>query len=59
MGYLKRRLMTKMLIIVIWPMGELGAVEADEEAQDWDELEEDGVAPRVAKYVSTPTAPEL
>ena len=31
--------------------GELGAIEVDEEAQDWDDLEEDGVAPRVAKDV--------
>ena len=39
--------------------GELGAIGVDEEAQDWDELEEDGVAPRVAKDVFTPTAQEI
>ena len=40
--------------------GELGAIEADEGAQDWDELEdEEGLAPRVAKDVYTPTAREI
>ena len=39
--------------------GELGAVEADEEALDWDDVEEEGLAPRVAKDVYTPTAQEM
>ena len=40
--------------------GELGAIEADEGAQDWDELEdEEGLAPRVAKDVYTPTESEM
>ena len=40
--------------------GELGAIEADEGAQYWDELEdEEGLAPRVAKDVYTPTAREI
>ena len=36
--------------------GELGAIEVDDEAQDWDDLEDAGVAPRVARDVFTPTA---
>ena len=39
--------------------GELGAIEADEGALDWDELEEDGAVPLVAKDVYTPTAREM
>ena len=39
--------------------GELGAIEANEGALDWDELEEEGAAPRVAKDVYTPTARDM
>ena len=39
--------------------GELGAIEADEGALDWDELEEDGAAPRVAKDIYIPTARDM
>ena len=39
--------------------GELGAIEADDEALDWDDVEEEGLAPRVAKDVYTPTAQEM
>ena len=36
--------------------GELFPVDAGDEAYDWDEAEDDGIAPRVARYVKTPTA---
>ena len=39
--------------------GELGASEADDEALNWDDVEDDGLAPRVAKDVYTPTAQEM
>ena len=51
--------MTTWILYCDTAQGELGAVEADEGALDWDELEEDGAAPRVAKDVYTPTAREM
>ena len=36
--------------------GELFPVDADDDAYDWDEAEDDGVAPRVVRDVKTPTA---
>ncbi len=39
--------------------GELFPVDADDEAYDWDEAEDDGIAPRVVKDVKTPTAQEM
>ena len=39
--------------------GELFPVDADDDAYDWDEAEDDGVAPRVVRDVKTPTAQEL
>ena len=39
--------------------GELFPVDADDDAYDWDEAEDDGVAPRVVRDVKTPTAKEI
>ena len=39
--------------------GELFPVDADDEAYDWDEAEDDGIAPRVVRDVKTPTAQEM
>ena len=39
--------------------GELFPVDADDDAYDWDEAEDDGVAPRVVRDVKTPTAQEM
>ena len=36
--------------------GELFPVDADDDAYDWDEAEDDGIAPRVVRDVKTPTA---
>ena len=36
--------------------GDLFPVDADDDAYDWDEAEDDGVAPRVVRDVKTPTA---
>merc|ERR1712086_1128492 len=39
--------------------GELFPVDADDDAYDWDEAEDDGIAPRVVRDVKTPTAQEM
>ena len=39
--------------------GELFPVDADDEAYDWDEAEDDGIAPRVVRDVKTPSAQEM
>ncbi len=39
--------------------GELFPVDADDEAYDWDEAEDDGIAPRVVRDVKTLTAQEM
>ena len=39
--------------------GELYPVDADDDAYDWDEAEDDGIAPRVARDVNTPKAQEM
>ena len=39
--------------------GELFPVDADDDAYDWDEAEDDGIAPRVVRDVKTPTAKEI
>ena len=39
--------------------GELFPVDADDEAYDWDEAEDDGIAPRVVRDVKNPTAQEM
>ncbi len=39
--------------------GELFPVDADDNAYDWDEIEDDGIAPQVVKDVKTPTAQEI
>ena len=44
---------------ILKAQGELRAIEADEGALDWDDVEEEGLVPRVAKYVYTPTAQEM
>ena len=36
--------------------GELFPVDADDDAYDWDEAEDDGIAPRVVRDVKSPTA---
>ena len=36
--------------------GELFPVDSDDDAYDWDEAEDDGLAPRVVRDVKTPTA---
>jgi hypothetical protein len=39
--------------------GELFPVDADDDAYDWDEVEDDGIAPQVVRDVKTPTAQEV
>ena len=39
--------------------GEIFPVDADDDAYDWDEAEDDGIAPRVVRDVKTPTAQEM
>ena len=39
--------------------GEVFPVDADDDAYEWDEAEDDGVAPRVVRDVKTPTAQEM
>ncbi len=39
--------------------GERFPFDADDDAYDWDEAEDDGIAPRVVRDVKTPTAQEM
>ena len=48
-----------MTVIQVKTRGELFPVDADDDAYDWDEAEDNGVAPRVVRDVKTPTAQEM
>ena len=39
--------------------GEIFPIDADDDAYDWDEVEDGGIAPQVVRDVKTPTAQEV